>query len=158
MTGVQTCALPILDNAANTEGGTGCFRGSQAPSAPHRGVSRDTASPGLPAVCLPEAPLSTGSRASECVERSKGPGPPAAGITHTPDAHVFHQVSHLFILPWSEKEERPVNTQGVPLSSRSPHKFQPASSRLIRVQGLPTPAPEDQIGRASCRERVSSPV
>lgn len=38
--------------------------------------------------------------------RSEGSGPLSAGITHIPDAHVFHQVSHLFLLPWSQKEEK----------------------------------------------------
>lgn len=39
-------------------------------------------------------------------------GPPSAGVTHTPDAHLFRQLGHLFILPWSQKEKRTVSTQG----------------------------------------------
>ena len=70
--------------------------------------------------------------------RSEGPGRPAAGTTHPPDTHVLHQVSHLFILPWSQKEERPVSTEGAFVFLK-PAQIS-ACLWLAGLQELPTPA------------------
>lgn len=96
-----------LDNTANTEGSHKCFRESQAPS-----LAAGWSAMALPpSACTPypmDCQLCTSLKLklSGPRFRSEGPSPPSAGITHTPDAQVFHQVSHLFILPWSQKEER----------------------------------------------------
>lgn len=47
--------------------------------------------------------------------------PPTRGSTHTPDTHVFHHVSHLFVLPWNQKEERPVSMQRAPVCPKPTH-------------------------------------